>query len=387
MDVELKPGCELRIEVPTNGKVKFVVSENTAESNGQELLLGKWYTVKEELFFIFTYTGCKVKLAASEAFSYVSEDSTVPYIFNVFSNLIHTEKKRLLIVGEGRTTLANTLTNYFVRGGEKVLQIDLDVHGGSLLFPGTMTMTVIDEVYSQVEPLSTSEKLSYFFGSPSASDNTDLYSLLLQETLAVAKQKDFTGPSVVIGHKQITKEEIEKTMQAYSIDYLLVIGDEKLYNQVSTDQKIHLPRFPGLIPRDTERRRQQISSRIKRYFYGEHEEYSPSTLTINIGERSEKEGAYRVVQVGDEFMAPMSALPLGSSKRKNSTSVTECLPTAGSVLAISSAETLEEVSTSPVVGFLTILEVISETQLKVLSPQPKVPQRPFLIQGKIRLLG
>ncbi|KAI5190013.1 polyribonucleotide 5'-hydroxyl-kinase [Nematocida minor] len=389
MDIELKAGCELRIEIPPNTKAKFVLAENTAEISGQELLLGKWYTVKEEQFFIFTYTGCKIKLAASNAFYYISEETNIPYIFNVFHYLHKNNRKKLLIVGSGRSTCANILTNYFIRKGKKVMYTDLDIYSGTLLFPGNITNAIIQEPFSPIELATVNDKLAYFCGSLSASDNTDLYNLLLHEVLATGKQKSYQGVSIIIGHKEITKKEVTDLLAMCDSEYfVLVVGDEKFFNQISTENKIYIPRFPGLVERNTEQRRKQISSRIKTYFYGEQEEYSPCTISIRLTEKDTvQKNEYKIVQVGDEYMAPMSALPLGSAKRKVSTAVLHCSPVEGSVLAVSSAEKIEDVPTSPVIGYLIVLEVISESEIKVICPQPKSPNKPFLIQGKIRMMN
>ncbi|KAI5184122.1 polyribonucleotide 5'-hydroxyl-kinase [Nematocida sp. AWRm78] len=387
MDIELSAGCELRIEIPPNTKAKFVLSENTAEISGQELLLGKWYTVKEEQFVIFTCTGCRIKLAASDAFYYISQETNIPYIFNVFHNLHNMHKKKVLVIGEGRSTCANILTNYFIRKGDKVLYTDLDVYNGTLLFPGNITSAMVQEPFSPIERATITEKLAYFTGSTSANDNIDLYSLLTQEMLASGRQK--TAEAVmIVGHNEITKSEVEKLFETCGADYLLVIGNEKFYTQISVENKIYIPRFPGLVKRGTEQRRNQIANRIKTYFYGEQDEYSPCTITIKLTENDTvQENEYRVVQVGDEHMAPMSALPLGSSKRKVSTAVLDCTPIEGSILAISSAESIEDVPSSPIIGYLAILEIVTEKEIKVLCPQPKAPNKPFLIQGKIRMMN
>ncbi|KAI5184314.1 polyribonucleotide 5'-hydroxyl-kinase [Nematocida homosporus] len=390
MDIQMKAGCELRVEMPPDAKAKFVVVENTAEENGQELLLGKWYTVKDDLFFIFTYTGCKLKLAIEGGSYYISEDSNMPYIFNMFTAFWRLHKKRLLIVGNGRTTLSSILSNYFIRKGEKVLCLDLDVYSGSLLFPGTITSAVVQDVFSHVEPLSTTEKLSFFYGSASATDNTDLYTLLQGEMLAACRKKNFTGPTIITTPKGASKQEIEAILAQYPVDYLIVVGNEKLCHQITAENKVYIPAFPGLVRRETERRHIQISARIKKYFYGEQAEYNPCIITIPITteddpETKGNEHQYRIVQVGDEFMAPMSALPLGSSRRKNSTAVIDVEPIEGAVLAISSAKIIDEVPSSPAMGFLLVLKV-QDNEVKVLCPQPKCPLKPFLVQGKIRFL-
>lgn len=395
MDVELRRGSEFRIEVPPKGKAKFVVCEGTGEVSGQELLLGKWYTVKEGMCFIFTYTGCKLKISAGDAFYYDSPETNVPYIFNVFYALHTGGKKKVLVVGEGRTTLANILVNYLVRKQEKVMGIDLDVHGGSLMFPGCLCAGVIEEPFGPVDPLAVQEQVCYFFGGFSALENTDLYEALVAELMESAEKKSFAGPQVIIGHKDISKEEIEKLVRRYDVDCLVVIGDEKLYHLVSLDdRKVYIPRFGGQTRRTTEQRRACIAGRVRSFFYGGKEEYRPSTISIQVSRegddrRDDAEGGafyYRVVQVGEEYMAPMSALPLGASRRISSTVVSDSQPVCGSVLGISSAKRMEDVSTSPVLGFLAIVEVISDEELRVLCPQPKCLKSKFLVQGKIRLL-
>jgi len=389
MDVELQAGCELRVEVPLHEKVKFVVSEGTAEENGQELLLGKWYTVKDEPFFIFTYTGCKIKLAPNKAFSYVSEESNIPYIYNVFEYLRFAKKKIVLVVGEGRNTLTNILSNYYVRNDEKVLHVNLDVHSSGIMVPGSLCSTVIQEVYSHVGLLGSADKTCHFYGSQSASDNPDLYRLLLEEALITAQKREFPGPTIITGSKEFYQPEIEKVRETYPAACVIIIGNEKLYHQIATDDKIYVPSFPGLAARDTQRKRMQLTSRIKGYFHGEQDEYTPCTVTVKIRTEesgTEEEDRHRLVQVGDEYMAPMSALPLGSSRRKNSTSVIDVAPVERSLLAVSSAERVEDVPTAPVIGFLVVLEVVSEEEIKVLSPQPRIPQKQYLVQSKVRML-
>ncbi|KAI5180407.1 polyribonucleotide 5'-hydroxyl-kinase [Nematocida sp. AWRm80] len=390
MDIELKPGTELRVSTQTNTKIKFVLSEETAEINGQEILKGKWHSVKDDLFFLFTYSGCKLKITGGDSFYYQSEETNMPYVFNVFHNLWYQQKKKVLIVGEGRGTLSNILSNYFIRKEESPLIIDLDIHSGHILFPGTISATVIQMPYSPIESTRITDCISFFYGSINASDNTELYLLQAQEAFNVSSKKNTSGATIIIGHKEISIKEIESIMNSAEVDYLLVIGNEKLCHQVNVPSKIYIPRFPGLVQRDVERRRVQISSRIKRYFYGEQDEYTPCTINVSIvplENPTETEAhRYKIVQIGDEYMAPMSALPLGTSKRKNSTAVIDALPVEGSVLAISSADNLEDIPTSPAIGYLLVVSVVSETEIRVLSPQPKLPTKPYLVQGKIKIL-
>ncbi|KAI5171285.1 polyribonucleotide 5'-hydroxyl-kinase [Nematocida sp. LUAm3] len=393
MDIQLAAGSELRIEVPRSSKVKLVVSEKTAEGHGQELLMGKWYTVKSDEFFIFTYTGCKIKLVGDEAFHYISEESNIPYVFNMFYALWSLQRKKILIVGAGREVLANIFTNYYIRKSEKVLYIDLDIHLGNIMFPGVLCSTVIQEVFSPLETLFSSEKLAYFYGASSSSKNTDHYMELLEEILEAAKKEGFPGPTIIVGGEETSKEEIQKITSIFPVDQIIVVGNERMLHQIQQENTVYLPSFPGLPQKDQERRREAEAQKIRMYFYGPNDEFSPCTITIKItaerderDERDEEDMFYKIVQIGDEFIAPISALPLGSSRRKNSTVPVDALPSPGGILAISTAKTLEEVPRAPVLGFLLVLNIISETEIRLLSPQPKCPRYPFLIQGDIRYL-
>lgn len=76
---------------------------------------------------------------------------------------------RVLVLGHGRTTLAKTLLNYAVRQGRHPLWVDIDPLNGSLVFPGALSATVLEN-----QPIWPSEEvnspniLTYFFGSVSS---------------------------------------------------------------------------------------------------------------------------------------------------------------------------------------------------------------------------
>jgi polyribonucleotide 5'-hydroxyl-kinase len=386
MTVELEGSSELRIEVPSGARAKFVLAEGTAEINGEELLVGKWYTVKDGIFSIFSYSGCELKVSARESFYYKSRETNMPHIFNLFYALHQTQKKRILVVGEGRTTLANILANYFIRKQKKVLGIDLDVHSGSLLFPGCISAGVIDELFGPVDPFSLQEEVAYFYGSYRVAENTDLYSALVSELMGDVEKKAFPGPHIIVGHKEITKDEIEGFVKAHKIEQVVIIGDEKLFHLLSLeDERVYIPRFGGAISRTMEQRRACIAERIRRFFYGGREEYTPCTITIRV-DGDEQDGAYRVVQVGEEHMAPMSALPLGAPRRMSSMVVRPAQPAEGFILAVSTASRMEDVKNTPVLGFLVVVQVISDKEIKVLCPQPRCLKNRFLVQGKVRLV-
>lgn len=415
MDAEVKPGCELRVDVKPGSRVKFVVVDATAEINGQELLMGKWYTVQDTPFFLFTYSGCLVKLGPGASFSYESSETNLPQIFNLFTYLRHTKKGNILIVGNGRNTLANILTNYYVRLQEQVMYVDLGVNSSTLVFPGTISAGIVSDAFSPVESPSVSEKISFFFGSLAPSDNPELFSMLLTELLMAVRKKNHLGPRILVGDRSLHRGEIEEIVSGHGIDMIISVGDEKLVHELSSSpdplnstgasgsaespvEKAYVQGFSGYTPRDAERRRMQITESVREYFHGKHNELSPATITLRVEspesiltdeeEAAEPKGdiRHRIVQVGDEFMAPMSALPLGTSRRKNSTAVSDCAPEPGAILAISSSDTRSGVPAAPVLGYLSVLEVISDTQVKVLSPQPKLPPKRFLVQGRIRVL-
>lgn len=386
MEVEIGKGDECRVELPPRGRVKVALLEGSGEINGQELLLGKWYTVEEAIFFVFTYVGCKLKFSSEHIFLYKSSETNIPSIFNVFYHLREEGKRRIMVVGEGRTTFFNILSNYFIRKQERVVGVDLDVHSGPLMFPGCLSTCVVEELYSPVDPFSVRDQICYFFGGFNASDNTDYYQMLEEKVMEAAEKKE--GVQIVIGDKEIGREEIEQKVQKYKLDSVVVIGDERLFHMLRMENKVFVRRFGGLVERKNDERRIATTKRIKRFFYGGREEFTPCTITIRLQSEEESKGrhAYRVVQVGEEHMAPMSALPLGASRRMSSTAISDVAATKGAVLGISDAEKEEEISTSPVVGFLVVAEVVSETELKVLSPQPKCLKKPFLVQGKIKLI-
>ncbi len=90
-----------------------------------------------------------------------------------------------------------------------------------------------------------------------------------------------------------------------------------------------------------------------------------------------------VVKLGEDYVAPVSALPLGSSRKVGITGIMEVDLKEGAVLAISHSGEKEEITTAPVSGFIVCVD---EKKGRVLACQPKLPKCSYLIQSNLNYI-
>lgn len=154
--VELARECEYRVEVSAAAEVRLKLKSGSAELFGVELAIDSEYVFRDRKLAVFTWYGCSLEVSGAPEVAYTSDETPMNSYLNVHAQLQrrrelasakHASGPRVLVCGpvdSGKSTLAQLLTNYALRLGEKPTLVDLDVGGGSLSVPGTIAATPLD---------------------------------------------------------------------------------------------------------------------------------------------------------------------------------------------------------------------------------------------------
>lgn len=429
---KIPAGCEHRFEVPfdceSTSPFTFKLVEGQAEIFGSELAPGREYSVSGCKLAIFTFTGarisyqggpCSVEYLSSEA--PVAQESLLNLNLALEGHFKKTGKvPRVLLLGAGRNSVARTLTNYSARriedeGKMKPILVDLDVSNGTVCLPGTLAAVSPDrplEIEEAWHSQPQAQIISLFYGSTVVADNPKVYGRLCEKMGEIVKKRsdESTGLTSVVyviapnevsneatATNQSTKALLLSLQKNFSIDHILVIGNERLHVTVSKHfaeessevKVLKIPRSGGIVSKDSAFRRQSQSKAFKSYFYGPRLEFHPFSLTIPFGSLV----IYRVADA--TALAPSSALPLGATRKIDSSKLTKVteLNTSQllySILAVMPAsaddsDEFEGALESPIAGFLHVLEVDEGKQnLTVLSPCPGALPSKFLLLASLK---
>lgn len=428
---KIPAGNEHRFEVPFDDQSTpfiFKLLEGSAEIFGSELVLGCEYSVTGCKLAIFTFTGAKIIYRGGPcSVEYLSTEPAIAQeaLLNLQVALEGQFKRsgkapRVLLLGSGRNTVARTLTNYAVRrmddGGKfRPILVDLDVSNGTVCLPGTLSavaperpLDVEDSWHSQPQ----AQIISLFYGSTALMDNLKVYGRLCDRMGEIIKKRteDNTKASVVyvIAPSEVSNETTSTSTQSllislqksFEIDLILVIGNERLHITVSKNfinenvKVLKIPKAGGVVTKDSAYRRGLQAKSFKSYFYGPRNEFHPFSLTIPMDSVT----IYRVADA--TALAPSSALPLGATRKIDSSKLTKVTELVSSQLlysilgifksppldnSIGKNEEFNEALDSPVEGFLHVLEVDEDRQsLTVLSPCPGALPSKFLLLSSLK---
>lgn len=426
---QIPAGSEHRFEVGfdcTSTPFTFKLIEGTAEIFGSELAPGREYSVTGCKLAIFTFTGAKVAYQGGPCtVEYLSSEPATAQgaLLNLHVALEGHFRRtgrvpRVLLLGVGRNTVARTLTNYAIRrmddsGNIRPILVDLDVSNGSVCLPGTLSAVSPDrplDVEESWHSQPQAQMISLFYGSTVVADNPKVYGRLCERMGELVKKRcEGSGTSVVyvIAPSEVSNESVQNSIQSslltalksnFDIDHILVIGNERLHVTVSKNftsdsssvKVLKVPRAGGVVAKDSAFRRASQAKSFKSYFYGPRAEFHPFSLTISLGNVT----IYRVADA--TALAPSSALPLGATRKIDSsklTKVTELIPSQllYSILAVvrtpsdSDLNEFEDALTAPVAGFLHVLEVDEGKQtLTVLAPCPGALPSKFLLLASLK---
>ncbi|KAI0636507.1 hypothetical protein C8Q77DRAFT_1093114 [Trametes polyzona] len=347
---------------------------------------------------------------------------------------------RVLVLGpenSGKTSVCKILTNYTVRGGEdwSPMFVNVDPSEGGWAVPGALAAAAISaplQTFSAASPLgsvATSAPnhvasnalllLSYWYGHSEMKRNPLLMDRLIRnlgENIRDRWEHDVPGrsaglivdtPSSFAASSGAGNDHrlnlIKACVDAFQINVILVVGHEKLnvemqrlYGNRLTVVKI--PKSGGVVELDHNYRERVHKYQLHNYFYGylvdpppglSTKAYiqageqtpdltmhlSPSSMTVNFGDIT-------IYRIGEETMAPTSALPIGAARVVSEMQpllVDPAAPGSGlynAVLAIlappnpdESERYDEEILDLPVVGYVVITAIdMPNRRMTVLSP-------------------
>lgn len=387
---------------------------------------------------VFTFQGAKISVEAIQgngcSIDYTSEETPMELFMNLHLALENKRNEaiknetygpKVLVLGQGRTTLSKILLNYAVRSERKPLWADIDIMNGSLLFPGTLSSLVLNKVIDPENGVSLTSPISYFYGNVGNSqglpvENPKLYKLLMNNLSQSIHSLLDNDESVKTSGLLVTflawsdhplcMEMLEVALDTFKIDTILVVGSERLYSDLNKKFEslernvLKIPKSGGVVEKNASYRKQERTKSIRRYFYGSNDEYSPFPLTLSFKD-------LHLRRVGEGPIAPNSALPIGATRKVEETRLVkvEIQQTFSSfkpsllpntvyvsghslvhlIMGVSMAEAGQEtdVLTMGVLGYVHVTDVDeSKGRIALLSPcHGKLP-KPYLLFGTLRHL-
>lgn len=200
--VELARECEYRAEVSAAAELRIRLKSGSAELFGVELAIDCEYAFRDRKLAIFTWYGCTLEVSGAPEVAYTSDETPMSSYLNAHAQLQRRRElaaakrgagPRVLVCGpvdSGKSTLAQLLTNYALRLGEKPTLVDLDVGQGCLSVPGTLAASPLDmNCISVEETFILTNPLAYFYGHASPSENAPLFRLQVEQLAAAIKRR------------------------------------------------------------------------------------------------------------------------------------------------------------------------------------------------------
>lgn len=395
-EFQLDPDAELRFEIENkNETVTLEVKTGMAEIFGTELVKGKPYTFTTGAkIAVFTWQGCTVELKGRKNISYIAKETPMMFYLNCHACLEQLRMKAeaeggrgpvTIVVGPadvGKSTVTRILLNYAVRMGRRPIYVDLDVGQGQVSVPGTIGAVLVERPASVDDGFSQQAPLVYHYGYKSLNQNSALYDTLvsrmaevIQDRMAANKKANASG--IIINTCGWVKNDGYKHLvhaaQAFEVDVILVLDQERLYNELVRDMPnfvkvVLLPKSGGVVERPLHCRIEARDARVREYFYGLRTPLHPHSFDV-------KWSDLRIYKVGAPAL-PDSCMPLGMKAEDNMTKIVAVQPGPNllhHLLAVSFASSVDEdVLQTNVAGFICVTNVDVERQtLTVLSPQPR----------------
>lgn len=402
-------GHELRLEVDWGAAVHLTLRSGEAEIFGTSLELGQKFRISGQKIAIFSWKGCTLDVEGTPEVVYQSEDTPMSQYMNVHDTLDARRTKakakkgegpRTLIVGptdSGKSTLSKILLNYAVRAGWAPIFADLDIGQGAITVPGCISATPVEAPIDIEEGLPTDAPLVYYYGHLTPSDNSALYKRLVERLAAVlearaAKDPGARAAGMVINSmgwiEALGYEILVHSIQTLKADVVLVVGQERLFNQLQTELKssgvsvVKLSKSGGVVTRTKELRATARKARVEDYFYGPMKELSPASQTAKIDD-------FKIYRVGGGPKAPSSALPIGSASISDPLKVSvvsNLRDVLFTIVAVSHADSADLLLSVNVAGFIYIQDVdVTSGTLTYLAPCPGPLPGNLMLAGNFKV--
>lgn len=354
---------------------------------------------------------------------------------------------RVLVVGpenSGKTTACKTLTNYTVRAGQgwSPILVNLDPGEGGCTIPGTLSASPVDTPIPTSSPenpfgfsaTSAPTALSsyallplvYWFGHTETRRNPKLMDRLIRNLakwVNVRLKSDSIGATsgIIIdtpysfanpNTKAASADKyafIKTCVDVFNINVIIVIGHEKLNVEMRREfgdslAVVKIPKSGGVVDLDFAYRARVQTLELRAYLYGQSLPLPPGVTSATLGGEALEElslsphslivdfNDLKIYHIGEEVMAPSSALPIGAAR-----SISEMQPVpvdpaqSGSGLLNAVLALLppldgsiddNAIVDSDVSGFIMVTSIdIPARQMTVLSLGPGS------LQGRIAIMG
>jgi len=198
--------------------------------------------------------------------------------------------------------------------------VDLDVGQGQITVPGAICASPVTRPIAIDDGPPVSMPLCYFFGYANLGANTALFSSLLGKMAATLdEQCDLDAEARTAGQIINTCGWVDgegyslllESIRAFKVDLVLVLSDEKLTAQLTGDLAndegkvdiVRLHKSGGVVARDKNFRRRARMHRVREYFYGPKNQFSPDLRTIPFSE-------IRVFKASPSHPTPQSLTPM-----------------------------------------------------------------------------
>lgn len=402
---------ELRFEIPPDVATATVtLEEGAAELFGIELARNRAYALPSSFnAAVFTWHGATLTLQAPDSvMAYTATDTPMPQY--VCAHAVLQSKRRIakaaglpgpraVVVGSrdcGKTALVTLLAAYCLKENGRAHVVDGDPSGcGAIgVVPGSVAFSAVRHLDLDVGGLVHDKLLALMVGHMSPRHNPRVSQAVLaalgelvDEVLSTAALAPYIGCVADTCGDVDGKDGAESAVEAVKAlkaDVVFVLGSERLYASIrstfehSATESVLLTKSGGVVSRNEEWRMALRSTKVRQYFYGVDNTFSPFSSVIDFD-------AVVVLKVGGMVsVVPDSVLPVGAEssldplKPMRVSSLGELLH---KLVAVSQAEEEEAVLRTAVYGFVHVVKVDGDRNtLTVLSPSPgKVPGRLLLV--------
>jgi len=414
---ELAADEELRIEVecPKEEDVTVELRTGVAEIFGTEMVANHKYVFKTGAkFAVFSYHGCQILITGNLGIQpYTSSETPMIMYLNIHAalekNRVDAEKSNkgkgpvTMVVGptdSGKSTLCRLLLNYAVRMGRSPVFVDLDVGQGSISVPGSIGAVLVERpAIIEEGGFAETAPLVYHYGHTTPGHNPVLFNKLVSRMADVVRERTSASRKAEIGGVVINTcgwvrgegyNQIKHIAQAFEVDVIMVLDQERLYNDLVRDMPkfvnvVWLPKSGGVVEKSLDQRSIIRDEKIKEYYYGHNKKLLPFSFDVDFAKVKD-----RIYKIGAPSL-PSSCMPLGMEAESNKMKLVRVNLTAKDllhhVLAVSFANTTEDLIVTNVAGFIVVTQVIVETQkLMILSPQPKPLPNAILVLSELQFV-
>lgn len=367
----LEKECELRFEVEQPG-VKLWLKSGFAELLGSELVRDGEYLLRKN-GSIFSWQGCVLETDGAFQSAYVGRDTPMPLYAKLAKLLTEEDRARVMIVGgpnSGKTSLSILLTNYLIRLNQTIHFLSLDPANSCATIPGMLSLTRLERPLTEEDSFSERDQLVQFFGQIHPSKGVTHFLKQVQKFSDISEEDRLVIDTFSFVDETTSKVLLE-SIHTLSVTHVFVLGNERLYSHLSEAVKecrvrvVKLPVSGGVLAIDGKRKKSGRLARIKDYFYGPNHQLCPHLTRISFSSVT----LWKILP--DSFLTKV-----GWSSSLLYT-----------ILAISFAQSEEELLTANVAGFLCLREIdMTRQEFTVLSPSPGSLPNNFLLLSEIKYI-